>query len=722
MASIMLSIEDLLNQIKSYNPTADFELIKKSYDYGFNAHQGQFRASGEKYFNHPIEVAKILIGQRLDDTTIATAILHDTIEDTKLSIKEVKSNFGDSIAILVDGVTKLTNLQISSGETKQAENFRKFIVSMSKDLRILLVKLADRLHNMRTIKALPVSKQLRKANETMEIFAPLAGRMGMQSIREEFEDICFRVLNPEARNSIMRRFLKLKNVNVDLVPMIIKDIQKELSLVSVDAIVSGREKRPYSIWRKLEEKKESFTRLSDIFAFRIITNSEGDAYTALGAVHQRWRAVPGRFKDYISQPKSNGYRSLHTTVLGRDGKRVEVQIRTKEMNEVAEGGVAAHWSFRDGELFENPFAVDPLSWARSLTDGFEAAENPNDFLEHVKLEMYNDKVFCFTPTGEVIKLPRGATPLDFAYSIHTRIGDHCVGTEVDGKRVPLYTRLRNGQSVKIITARGQRPQINWENMVLTGRAKSAIRRSLKHERRVENIRLGNAIARNAFEKVNKKPTERALVTAAKKIGSKTADDILAALGAAELTGIELMKLIYPEMFKGENLPEYSLDVISFVGLPAGAKGKTAKCCKPLPGERIVGISRKGKGVLIHAIDCQQLIDFEEKNENWLDLRWPEKFGTEGYSSSVIVTLLNKAGVLGKICSLIGEQKANITDIKFFEERADYYIIYIELDVRNIEHLMNILSAITADEDVAEASRHRGSKQVFSSVTPTNSES
>ena len=718
----MLNSNELINLIKEYNPKCDEDLIARAYDYGKNYHEGQFRASGEKYFNHPIEVAKILIGQRLDDATIATAILHDTIEDTKLSIKEVKSNFGDSIAILVDGVTKLTNLQISSGETKQAENFRKFIVSMSKDLRILLVKLADRLHNMRTIKALPMSKQLRKANETMEIFAPLAGRMGMQSIREEFEDICFRVLNPEARNSIMRRFLKLKNVNVDLVPKIIKDIQKELSLVSVDAIVSGREKRPYSIWRKLEEKKESFTRLSDIFAFRIITNSEGDAYTALGAVHQRWRAVPGRFKDYISQPKSNGYRSLHTTVLGRDGKRVEVQIRTKEMNEVAEGGVAAHWSFRDGELFENPFAVDPLSWARSLTDGFEAAENPNDFLEHVKLEMYNDKVFCFTPTGEVIKLPRGATPLDFAYSIHTRIGDHCVGTEVDGKRVPLYTRLRNGQSVKIITARGQRPQINWENMVLTGRAKSAIRRSLKYERRVENIRLGNAIARNAFEKVNKKPTERALVTAAKKIGSKTADDILAALGAAELTGIELMKLIYPEMFKGENLPEYSSDVISFVGLPAGAKGKTAKCCKPLPGERIVGISRKGKGVLIHAIDCQQLIDFEEKNENWLDLRWPEKFGTEGYSSSVIVTLLNKAGVLGKICSLIGEQKANITDIKFFEERADYYIIYIELDVRNIEHLMNILSAITADEDVAEASRHRGSKQVFSSVTPTNSES
>ena len=718
----MLNQEDLIKKIKSYNRFFDPETLSKAYSFALKAHKHQKRDAGEPYIIHPVAVADILTDLKLDEATITTGLLHDTIEDTKATYNTVEKEFGKEVADLVDGVTKISELEGKAISNSRAENFRKLILATSKDIRVLLVKLADRLHNMRTIKALPMSKQLRKANETMEIFAPLAGRMGMQSIREEFEDICFRVLNPEARNSIMRRFLKLKNVNVDLVPKIIKDIQKELSLVSVDAIVSGREKRPYSIWRKLEEKKESFTRLSDIFAFRIITNSEGDAYTALGAVHQRWRAVPGRFKDYISQPKSNGYRSLHTTVLGRDGKRVEVQIRTKEMNEVAEGGVAAHWSFRDGELFENPFAVDPLSWARSLMDGFEAAENPNDFLEHVKLEMYNDKVFCFTPTGEVIKLPRGATPLDFAYSIHTRIGDHCVGTEVDGKRVPLYTRLRNGQSVKIITARGQRPQINWENMVLTGRAKSAIRRSLRNERRVENIRLGNAIARNAFKKVNKKPTERALVTAAKKIGSKTADDILAALGAAELTGIELIKLIYPEMFKGENLPEYSSDVISFVGLPAGAKGKTAKCCKPLPGERIVGISRKGKGVLIHAIDCQQLIDFEEKNENWLDLRWPEKFGTEGYSSSVIVTLLNKAGVLGKICSLIGEQKANITDIKFFEERADYYIIYIELDVRNIEHLMNILSAITADEDVAEASRHRGTKQAFNTIITTNPES
>ena len=713
----MLNSNELIKLIKEYNPNCDEDLIIRAYEYGKNYHSGQFRVSGEKYFNHPIEVAKILINQKMDDATIATAILHDTVEDTELSINEVKKNFGDSIALLVDGVTKLTNLQISSGKTKQAENFRKFIVSMSKDLRILLVKLADRLHNMRTIKALSQGKQSRKAKETMEIFAPLAGRMGMQSIREELEDLCFSVLNPEARNSIIRRFLKLKKVNVDLVPKIVQDIQKELKAISVDAKVLGREKKPYSIWRKLEEKKESFTRLSDIFAFRIITNSEADAYSALGAVHQRWRAVPGRFKDYISQPKSNGYRSLHTTVLGRDGKRVEVQIRTIEMNEVAEAGVAAHWSFRDGVLFENPFAVDPLSWIRSLTYGFEGGENLSDFLEHVKLEMYNDKVFCFTPSGEVIKLPRGATPLDFAYSIHTRIGDHCVGTEVDGKRVPLYTRLRNGQSVKIITAKGQKPQISWENMVLTGRAKSAIRRSIRHELRAANIRLGKEIARNAFEKVNKKVTERALITAAKKIGEKTGDDVLAALGGAELTGIELIELIYPEMFKGKNLPEYRVDSISFIGLPMGAKGKTAQCCKPVPGERIVGISRKGKGVLIHAIDCDQLRDFEEKNENWLELRWPENSGPEGYSSSLLVTLLNKAGVLGKICSLIGEQKANITDIKFFKERADYYIIYIELDVRNIEHLMNILAAITADEDVAEASRFRGDKQLTSAPKP-----
>ena len=360
----MLSIEELISRIKLYNPNADFDLIDKSYSYGFNAHKGQYRASGEIYFTHPVEVAKILIDLKLDESTIKTALLHDTIEDTSRSLKQLELAFGKEVSQLVDGVTKLTNLELSSLETKHAENFRKLFMAMSKDVRVLLVKLADRLHNMRTIKALPIDKQIRKSKETMEIFAPLAGRMGMQFMREELEDLSFRVLNSEARNSIIRRFITLRKETDDLVPKIIDDIKQQLKKENINAIVTGREKKPYSIWRKMQHKKEGFTRLSDIFAFRIVTKNETDAYIAMGSVHRRWRAVPGNFKDYISHPKSNGYRSIHTTVSGRDGKRVEVQIRTEEMDEVAESGVAAHWSYRDGERVKNPFVVDPFKWLR----------------------------------------------------------------------------------------------------------------------------------------------------------------------------------------------------------------------------------------------------------------------------------------------------------------------------------------------------------------------
>ena len=571
----MTSIEELIKQIKSYNSNADFDLIKKSYNYGFNAHKGQYRASGEIYFTHPVEVAKILIDLKLDESTIKTALLHDTIEDTSRSLKQLELAFGKEVSQLVDGVTKLTNLELSSLETKHAENFRKLFMAMSKDVRVLLVKLADRLHNMRTIKALPIDKQIRKSKETMEIFAPLAGRMGMQFMREELEDLSFRVLNSEARNSIIRRFITLRKETDDLVPKIIDDIKQQLKKENINAIVTGREKKPYSIWRKMQYKKEGFTRLSDIFAFRIVTKNETDAYIAMGSVHRRWRAVPGNFKDYISHPKSNGYRSIHTTVSGRDGKRVEVQIRTEEMNEVAESGVAAHWSYRDGERVKNPFVVDPFKWLRGLSDGFINSDNPSEFFEHVKLEMFQDQVFCFTPKGEVIKLPRGATPIDFAYAIHTRIGDSCVGSMVDGQRVPLWTKLKNGQSVSIIRSEAQKPQSSWETMVYTGRAKTAIRRKLREEKRVENIKIGKEIARVSFEKIGKKVTEKALITAAKKLFISNVDDLLASLGSVELTGDELIKTLYPKKVTGLSIPNFGQRKISFVGLDPNQQANTA---------------------------------------------------------------------------------------------------------------------------------------------------
>lgn len=672
-------------------------------------HAPQKRSSGEPYFMHPVAVAMLLAEQRLDDATIITALLHDTIEDTGSTYAEISLRFGEEIAQLVDGVTKLTKLQLGSATDAQAENFRKLLMAMSKDLRVLLVKLADRLHNMRTIKHLSAEKQIRKARETMDIFAPLAGRMGMQWMREELEDISFRILNPDARSSIIRRFVTLRSESGDVIPQITDDIRAVLATAGIRAVVFGREKKPYSVWRKMEERKQGFSRLSDIYGFRIITERLEDCYIALGAVHQRWRAVPGRFKDYISQPKSNGYRSIHTTVSGRDGKQVEVQIRTQEMHTVAETGVAAHWSYKDGQRFKNPFAVDPYKWLRSVTERLEDDdEDSAAFLEHMKLEMFTDQVFCFTPKGEVIQLPRGATPIDFAYAIHTRIGDSCVGAKVDGRRVPLWTKLRNGQSVTIIRADGQRPQPSWEDMVVTGRAKSAIRRSLREEQRVTLVRMGREIARVALERVGKKPTDKALETAARRIGIEDAEELLARLGGAEMTGRDLVGALYPELLREASLPAaHDKAAAVVIGLGKGQEARPAPCCNPIPGERIVGIAVRGKGVMVHAIDCAELATFEDEADRWIDLRWADQ-PARTHAARVEVTMANDAGVLGRICTLVGEHRANITDIAFTERKPDFYRVTIEVEVRDLAHLSNVITAIDADSDVAQVRRIRRS--------------
>ncbi|MEC9196202.1 MAG: bifunctional (p)ppGpp synthetase/guanosine-3',5'-bis(diphosphate) 3'-pyrophosphohydrolase [Pseudomonadota bacterium] len=700
----MIAAQDLVALVRNYNPKTNAKLIEAAYDYGRLMHEGQFRHSGEPYFTHPVAVAAILTEQRLDDATIITALLHDTIEDTKSTYAEVEARFGKEVADLVDGVTKLTNLQLSSTETKQAENFRKLFIAMSKDLRVILVKLADRLHNMRTIKAMRPEKQAQKARETMEIFAPLAGRMGMQWMREELEDLSFRVLNPEGRASIMRRFVMLHKEAGDVVHRITADMRALLEKQGIEAEVFGRAKKPYSIWRKMQAKDQGFSRLSDIYGFRIITDTEDDVYRVLGAIHQRWRAVPGRFKDYISQPKSNGYRSIHTTVSGRDGKRVEVQIRTRQMHDVAETGVAAHWSYRDGVRSGNPFAVDPAKWLAGLTERFEEDDDHDAFLEAVKLEMYTDKVFCFTPKGEVIKLPKGATPIDFAYAIHTRIGNACVGAKVDGLRVPLWTRLKNGQSVEIITAEGQTPQVTWIDIVATGRAKSAIRRALRAEDRERFIKLGRELARVAFEHVGKKATDKALTTAATALRIEDADELLARLGSAEVTGTEVVRAIYPNL-KPTVTPEVDAKR-AVVGLEPGQSFRRARCCQPVPGERIVGIASRGEGVVVHAIDCEALSEYEDQTERWMDLYWHSGEHPAAYAVTLDMTISNDAGVLGRICTLIGEQKANISDLHFVDRKPDFYRLFVDADLKDVEHLHRVMTALQAESDVAEISRYR----------------
>ncbi|NEX45940.1 RelA/SpoT family protein [Pseudotabrizicola algicola] len=699
----MIDVEDLIALVRNYNPRTNADLIRRAYAYGMVMHEGQFRKSGEPYFTHPVAVAAILTEQRLDDATIVTALLHDTIEDTKSTYTEIERQFGTEVAELVDGVTKLTNLQLSSTETQQAENFRKLFMAMSKDLRVILVKLADRLHNMRTIKSMRQEKQAQKARETMEIYAPLAGRMGMQWMREELEDLSFKVLNPDARNSIIRRFLTLQREAGDVVHKITADIRFELEKVEIEATVYGRAKKPYSIWRKMQEKDLAFSRLSDIYGFRIICASVAECYTILGVIHQRWRSVPGRFKDYISQPKSNGYRSIHTTVSGRDGKRVEVQIRTREMHEVAEAGVAAHWSYREGVRAQNPFAIDPGKWIASMTERFDEGDH-DEFLEHVKLEMYSDQVFCFTPKGDVVQLPRGATPLDYAYSIHTRIGNSCVSAKVDGIRVPLWTRLKNGQSVEIITAEGQRPQASWIDIVTTGRAKAAIRKSLREEDRGRFIKLGQELARAAFDHVGKKATDKALRTAAKMLALNDEQDLLARLGSAELTARRVVETLYPELARAD------LDVVDasrpVLGLSDDQAFRRAPCCQPVPGERIVGITYRGKGVVAHAIDCPALEEFEDQTERWVDLAWHSGRHAAVHTVTMELTIANDAGVLGRICTLIGEQRANISDLRFTDRKPDFYRLIVDVDLRDVEHLHMVMTALEAETDVAQVSRYR----------------
>jgi GTP pyrophosphokinase/guanosine-3',5'-bis(diphosphate) 3'-pyrophosphohydrolase len=711
MNTAEMTADDLLALVHAYNPKTNEELIRAAFKYGAEKHEGQFRHSGEPYFTHPVSVAAILTEQQLDDATIITALLHDTIEDTKATYAEVESMFGHDVAELVDGVTKLTNLQLNSTETKQAENFRKLFMAMAKDLRVILVKLADRLHNMRTIKSMRIDKQQQKARETMDIYAPLAGRMGMQWMREELEDLSFKVLNPEGRLSIIRRFITLQRETGDVIQRITGDMRSEFDKAGIEAEVFGRAKKPYSIWRKMEEKEQSFSRLSDIYGFRIITANEEDCYRVLGVIHRRWRAVPGRFKDYISQPKTNGYRSIHTTVSGRDGKRVEVQIRTRLMHDVAETGVAAHWSYRDGVRSKNPFAVDPAKWIAQLTEQFVAEDDHEDFLEAVKLEMYADQVFCFTPKGDVIKLPRGATPIDFAYAIHTRIGNACVGAKVDGMRVPLWTRVKNGQSIEVLTAEGQTPQVTWLDIATTGKAKSAIRRSLREVDRARFIKLGQELARSAFLHVGKEATTKVLRTAAKNMRLNGAEEVLARLGSSELMGREVVQSVYPD------LAPHKADQIdarrAVVGLEPGQSFDRAPCCNPLPGERIVGIAFRGKGVTVHAIDCERLSAYEDQPERWIDLRWHEGSHPAVYSAVIDMTIGNGAGVLGRMCTLIGGASANISDLEFLERKPDFYRLLIHADLRDVAHLHSLMLTLEAESDVAEVVRYRDMKVPYS---------
>src|SRR5215469_13851519 len=535
---------ELVELVKSYDPNADEGALNRAYVYSMKAHGTQLRDSGDPYFSHPVEVAGILGQMKLDTASIVTGLLHDTVEDTIATLDDIARVFGPEIARLVDGVTKLSRIELQSDQTKQAENFRKLVLAMSEDIRVLLVKLADRLHNMQTLRFIKSDERRRRiARETMDIYAPLAERLGMHRMEDQLEDLAFIELHPDARASILARLDFLRDKGAAVVPRIISELEAKLTEGGLSgAAVSGREKSSYSIWRKMQRKNVAFEQLSDVMAFRVLVNDTADCYHALGVIHSSYHVVPGRFKDYISTPKPNNYRSLHTGVIGPEQQRIEVQIRTREMHEIAELGVAAHWTYKQGAgKTEGP----QYRWLRELLEILDHASGPEEFLEHTKLEMFQDQVFAFTPKGDLIALPRGATPVDFAYAVHSEVGDTCVGAKINSRMVPLRTQLGNGDQVEIITSKAQTPSPTWERFVVTGKARARIRRFIRTQQRAQYLDLGRAIVQKAFRQEGQEFSERPLEAVLRSFNSATVEDLYVAVGEGLATGREVVHAIYP---------------------------------------------------------------------------------------------------------------------------------------------------------------------------------
>lgn len=711
----MIRQYELVERVKSYDSGADEDALNRAYVFSMKAHGSQLRASGDPYFSHPVEVAGILANMKLDTASIITGLLHDTVEDTVATLADVRDLFGDDIARLVDGVTKLSRIELQSDKARQAENFRKLLLAMSEDIRVLLVKLADRLHNMRTLQYVKSEeKRLRIARETMEIYAPLAERIGIRDWKDELEDIAFRELNPDAHASITKRLEFLRSRGGDVIGRVIEDLRRTQAEAGVKAEVTGREKTPYSIWRKMQKNNVGFEQLSDIMAFRIAVDSDVDCYRALGVVHNCYRVVPGRFKDYISIPKPNGYQSIHTGVIGPENQRIELQIRTKEMHEVAEYGVAAHWVYKQGRPQTEG---KQYHWLRQLLEILEHASEPEEFLEHTKLEMFSDQVFCFSPKGDLYALPHGATPVDFAYAIHSEVGNRCVGAKINGRIVPLRTELRNGDQVEVITSKAQTPSPTWESFVATGKARACIRRFVRSQQRDQYISLGREIVAKTFRQEGYELTEKALKGVCKNFGCDQVDDLYAAVGEGQHTGREVLWAVFPGAKKdrsqkvvplararGKGGKDHSVPIR---GLIPGMAVHFAGCCHPLPGERIVGIVSTGKGVSIHTIDCETLESFAETPERWLDVSW-DVGGDEApiHVGRIQVLVSNEAGALGAISTVIGRDGGNIANLKIVHRSVDFFELLIDIEVSDIKQLTDIMAALRATRVVNSVDRAR----------------
>lgn len=744
----MMRQYELVERVQRYKPDVNEALLNKAYVYAMQKHGHQKRASGDPYFSHPLEVAAILTDMHMDESTIAVALLHDTIEDTSATRQEIDDLFGSDMGKLVEGLTKLKKLDLVSKKAEQAENLRKLLIAISQDVRVLVVKLADRLHNMRTLDHVPPEKRQRIAEETMDIYAPLAGRMGMQGMREELEDLAFRTLNPEAYHTVTARLSEMLERNMGVIGDIEDALGSLLKKHGIAATVKGRQKKPWSVFRKMEAKALSFEQLSDIFGFRVVVKTVDDCYRALGAVHMTWSMVPGRFKDYISTPKQNDYRSIHTTIVGPSRQRIELQIRTDEMNSIADYGVAAHTLYKDGLTKQNGADLketNAYAWLRRTIEQLSEGDNPEEFLENTKLELFQDQVFCFTPKGMLIALPRGATPIDFAYAVHTDVGDTCVGVKVNGRVMPLMTELKNGDEVEIICSKAQVPPAAWENVVVTGKARAAIRRATRNAIRKQYSGLGARILERAYARSGKKFDKEKLKSVLHRLARREVDDVLAAVGRNELSSVDVMKAQFPDFLAEPNpvvqqkqreegwfnLRNAAGMLFQIPGRGSRRRGRDGK--EPskddgavpirgvgndlpvrfapegaVPGDRIVGIIQPGSGITIYPIQSPSLSAFDDQPERWIDVRWDvDEERKERFPARITVTAINAPGSLAEIAQVVAANDVNIHQLSMGRTAADFTEMTFDLEVLHLRHLNQLLTQLRESPSVSEAKRVNG---------------
>ena len=696
----MLRQYELVERVKAYDPEADEAALNRAYVYTVQKHGTQKRASGDPYFSHPVEVAGLMTELKLDQDTIITALLHDTVEDTLATIDEVERLFGPAVGRLVDGVTKLSKIEAMTESERAAENLRKFLLAMSEDLRVLLVKLADRLHNMRTLHFIKSEdKRRRIARETMDIYAPLAERVGMYEYMREMQLLAFEQLEPEAYATISGRLAQIRSSEGGQVGEIALSIKQALAEAGLKVEVSGREKHPYSIWKKMAERHVSFEQITDIMAFRVIVEDVGDCYKALGVLHQAWQMIPGRFKDYISTPKVNGYRSLHTALIFENSMRMEVQIRTRDMHETNEYGLAAHWAYKQGGVTPD----GEVGWLRDLIEIVDASHDAEELLEHTRMAIYQDRIFAFTPKGALHQLPKGATPVDFAYSVHTDLGSMAVGAKINGRHMPLRTVLNNGDVVEIIKSKTSSPQLSWLSFVVTGKARAAIRRAVRAKEREEIAAIGRKLFDEIASRLPTKVGKKAIREAVQRLALDDEEDLMVAIGTAKLSDRQVMEALVPGSAANLPAPEdwpKQERAISIRGLTPGVAFMLADCCHPVPGDRIVGLKRPGEGVEVHAIDCMRLADGIDAD--WLDLSWGER--STGAIGQIRAVLFNRPGTLAEMTGIFANAHANIVRLEM-TSRDDLFGTYeVDLEVTDLAHLTRIVSALRASEAVASADR------------------